>query len=202
MHREKKSLSLQTGGCPLPADSVSSSSRVDERQQTSSGCCHEAACNVQMATSEHLPACSLAIASKCLHKSTTNCSSSTCPSKQPKQLPSTPPPVISPSRALAGNGFSGPTPPRLLYGLGNGPQGNSPYLPLHTVPYSSIGVASPPSPRCYDIIEEEMIFPMSDITEEDEVYSPFSLLFHFHIQFDLQRCSTLGFVRCTFYITH
>lgn len=46
-----------------------------------------------------------------------------------------------------------------------------PYLLLHSVPYSSIGVASPPSPRCYDIIEEEMIFPMSDITEEEEVLS-------------------------------
>ena len=43
----------------------------------------------------------------------------------------------------------------------------SPYLPIHGPPlYSPISVCTP---RCYDIIEEEMIFSMSDITEEDEV---------------------------------
>lgn len=39
--------------------------------------------------------------------------------------------------------------------------------PITSGPTSSsgIGVASPPSPRCYDIIEEDMIFQMSDINE-------------------------------------
>lgn len=183
MHREKKTLSLQTGGCPLPSASVSST--MGERQQTSSGCCEA---SDQMATSSDSPA-NVGSSSKCPLKSTSN-NISSCASKQHK-LPSTPPPLISPSRALAGNGFSGPTPPRVLYGLSNGPPSNSPYLPLHTVSYSAIGVASPPSPRCYDIIEEEMIFPMSDITEEDEVYALFLLFvltaarLNRHIQFDL-----------------
>lgn len=68
------------------------------------------------------------------------------------------PPLVSPPHpngtGSSGAGFSGLT---------------TPYLPLHSGPYCPIGVASPPSPLCYDIIEEEMIFPMSDITEEDEV---------------------------------
>lgn len=183
MHREKKTLTLQTGGCSLPSATSASSAAVVDRE-ASSGCCDQAA-SVQMASNDSPTNVDC---SKCLYKSTTTTTtntttatssstiaasngSSSCASRQPPKQPSTPPPLISPSRAL-GNGFSGPTPPRVLYGLGhhsNAPQANSPYLPLHTAPYSSIGVASPPSPRCYDIIEEEMIFPMSDITEEDEV---------------------------------
>lgn len=183
MHREKKTLTLQqTGGCSLPSATSASSAAVVERE-ASSGCSDQSA-SVQMA-SKHLPAS--VDGNKCLYKSSSGSSStnsssssitggsngsSSCASRQTTKPPSTPPPLISPSRA-AGNAFpSGPTPPRVLHGLGhhNAPQSNSPYLPLHTVPYSSIGVASPPSPRCYDIIEEEMIFPMSDITEEDEVH--------------------------------